>query len=166
MGRLYIRTPEPGVRGGLDFTLIRTFFARSFDSADHHDYGIGLGIHWLEIGAFIEGLAIINGEDAGFRRESVRAAAPLPNIGGWYTRSLSPRWSFRARLDWFSADIDTYDGTLINASAGVNYQIVENFGIGASYNLFRLDVGVDDNDWRGEVTTSYQGLFIHASAYW
>lgn len=155
-----------GVAAGLDFTLIRTFFGRNFVSADYHDFGVGIGVHYLEIGAFIEGNATVNGEPAGFRREAAKAAAPLPNIGAWYVRSLSDRWAFRARMDWLSADVGDYDGTLINAAAGFNYQLFEHVGLGVSYNLFQLDVGVDDDGWRGEVRTSYEGLFVHASAYW
>lgn len=155
-----------GVSAGLDFTLIRTFFGRNLDSADYHDFGVGIGLHYLEIGAFIEGNATVNGQPAGFRRETATAAAPLPNIGAWYVRSLSERWAFRARLDWLSADVGDYDGTLINAAVGFNFQLFEHAGLGVSYNLFLLDVGVDDDGWRGEVKTSYEGLFVHASAYW
>lgn len=155
-----------GVAAGIDFTLIRTFFGRNFDSANHHDFGVGIGLHYLEIGGFIEGNATVNGQPAGFRRETAKAAAPLPNIGAWYVRSLSDRWAFRARLDWLSADVGDYDGTLINASAGINYQLFEHVGLGASYNLFQLDVGVDDGTWRGEVKTTYEGLFAHVSIYW
>ena len=162
----YVFGQGTGVAAGLDFTVIRTFFGRNFDSADHHDFGVGVGMHYLEIGAFIEGSATINGQPAGFRRETAKAAAPLPNIGAWYVRSLSDRWAFRARLDWLSADVGDYDGTLINASAGFNYQVFEHVGLGVSYNLFRLDVGVDDDGWRGEVKTTYEGLFAHASVYW
>ena len=155
-----------GVAAGLDFTLIRTFFGRNFDSADYHDFGVGIGLHYLEIGAFIEGNATVNGQPAGFRREAAKAAAPLPNIGAWYVRSLSDRWALRARLDWLSADVGDYDGTLINAAVGVNFKLFEHVGLGLSYNLFQLDVGVDDDGWRGEVKTTYEGLFAHASVYW
>ena len=155
-----------GVTAGIDFTLVRTFFGRNFDSAEHHDFGIGLGLHYLEIGAFIEGLAIVNGQPAGFQREKVSAKAPLPNVGVWYIRSLSDRWAVRLRFDWFGADIDDYDGELINLTAGLNYALFDNVGLGLSYNYFELDVGVNKRDWRGEVKTIYDGLFVHASVYW
>ena len=155
-----------GVRAGLDFSLIRAVLARRFESADHHDFGIGVGIHWLEIGAFIEGNAIVNGMQAGFRRESVKAEAPLPNIGAWYIRSLSEKWALTARFDWLSADVGDYDGTLINVAAGIDYRLFEHVGLGLNYNVFRLDIGVDKKGWRGDVTTSYEGLFVHATAYW
>ena len=155
-----------GVTAGIDFRLFRTFFGRNFDSADHHDFGVGLGLRYMEIGAFIEGLAIVNGQQAGFRRETVSAKAPLPNVGVWYVRSLSDRWATRLRFDWFGAEYDDYDGQLINLSAGVNYRLFKNVGLGLSYNYFEIDLGVSKRGWRGEVKTVYDGLFVHASAYW
>ena len=155
-----------GVVAGQEFQLIRTFFARKFRSSEKQEFGLGLGIHWLEIGAFIEGNAVVNGVPAGFRRESVSAKAPLPNIGAWYTYSFSPKWAFRARLDWLSAKIDEYDGTLINAAVGLNYQLFEHAGFGLSYNLFDLDLNINKRGWHGNVNTSYEGAFVHMSFYW
>ena len=155
-----------GIVAGQEFQLIRTFFAREFKSSDKQEFGLGLGIHWLEIGAWIEGNAIINGAPAGFRRESVSAAAPLPNIGAFYLYSFSPKWVFRARLDWLSAKVGEYDGTLTNAAVGLNYQMFEHAGFGLSYNLFDLDMNVNKDGWHGNVNTRYEGAFVHVSFFW
>lgn len=155
-----------GIAAGQEFQLIRTFFARKFKSSDKQEFGLGLGIHWLEIGAWIEGNAVINGAPAGFRRESVKAEAPLPNIGAFYLYSFSPKWAFRARLDWLSAKVGDYDGTLTNVAAGINYQMFEHAGIGLSYNLFDLDLNVNKDGWHGNVNTRYDGAFVHVSFYW
>ena len=155
-----------GIAVGQEFDLVRVFFARKFRSSDNQEFGLGLGLHWLELGAWIEGNAVINGVPAGFRRESVSAQAPLPNIGAWYTYSFSPKWALKARLDWFSAEVGDYDGTLINAAVGLNYQMFEHAGLGLSYNLFDLDMNVNKNGWHGNVNTAYEGLFAHVSFYW
>jgi len=154
------------VVAGQDFSLIRVFFGRDFATSERHDAGVGLGFHWLEIGAFIEGTAIITGGGASFTRESVRVAAPLPNIGAWYRYSWDPKWAVRARYDWFSASVGEYDGTMTNASIGFNYQMSENFGIGLNYNDFELDVGINKSDWNGSLRTSYKGMFVYLSANW
>lgn len=153
------------VVAGQDFALVRVFFGRDFATSERHDAGIGAGFHWLEIGAFIEGTVIINGERDS-RRESVRVAAPLPNIGGWYRYSWDSKWAFRARLDWFSASVGEYDGTMTNASIGLSYQMFEHLGIGLNYNDFELDVGIRKSDWNGSLRTSYEGLFVYLSANW
>lgn len=151
--------------GGTEFSLTRFFFGRQLDTSRRHDIGIGGGIHWLHIGTFIEGEILVNGVPAGARR-SVSVEAPLPNIGAWYNYSISSRWALRGRLDLFGADIGDYDGLLVNASLGVNFQAFEHFGIGLNYNYFELDVGIDKSGWRGEFETTYDGVYVYASYYY
>jgi len=149
---------------GSQFSLTRIFFARQLDSRRTHDVSIGGGIHWLHFGAFIEGEILVNGTPTSARR-SVSAEAPLPNIGVWYKYSITPRWAFRTRLDLFSASIDDYDGHLINVGLGVNYQAFEHFGIGLNYNFVELDLKIKKSDWRGNVRTTYDGVYVNASFY-
>ena len=155
-----------GVKAGQEFTLIRAFFARRFESSEKHEFGIGAGLHWLEFGAFIQGNIIVGNGDTAFRRESVNAVAPLPNVGAWYMRSLSPKLALTTRVDWFGASIDEYDGTLINASLGLNYQAFEHFGVGLNYNVFELNVDVKKSNWNGNANISYKGPYAYLSFYW
>ncbi len=149
---------------GTGFSLTRIFVGRKLNTRETHDFGIGGGIHWLHITSFIEGEILVNGVPAGARR-SVSVEAPLPNIGAWYRYSISPRWALRARLDLFGADIGDYDGLLVNASLGLNFRAFEHVGLGLSYNYFELDVGIDKSDWRGELETIYDGVYVYASIY-
>ena len=150
---------------GVNFSLTRIFFGRQLGTSKSHDVGIGGGIHWLDMGAFIEGEILINGTPVAARR-SVGAEAPLPNIGAWYKYSISPRWALRARVDLFNASIGDYDGLLLNVALGVNYRAFEHVGVGLNYNYFKLDVGIDKSDWRGDIETIYDGVYVYASFYY
>jgi len=150
---------------GTSFSLTRIFFGRQLNTSKVHDVGLGGGLHWLHIASFIEGEILVNGTPAGARR-SVSVEAPLPNIGAWYRYSISPRWALRARLDLFGADIGDYDGLLVNVSLGLNFQAFEHVGLGLSYNYFELDVGVDKSNWRGDLETIYDGVYVYASIYY
>ncbi|MHC4374916.1 MAG: hypothetical protein ACYSTO_12300, partial [Planctomycetota bacterium] len=108
--------------GGADFTLLRVFFARDFDVGRQHEFGLGAGIHWLEFGAYLEGMILVDDGGTAYAKESVSVSGPLPNIGVWYNYSIANRWVFTSRLDFFSADIGRYDGTMINLSLGVNWR--------------------------------------------
>jgi hypothetical protein len=155
------------ISAGQEFTLNRIFFGRDFSIKKRHEFGIGAGLHWLELGAYISGNIIDGSGGVGpFRTESVSASAPLPNIGAWYVYSISPKWAFKSRLDWLSASVGDYDGRLINASLGVNYQVFKNAGIGASYNVFDLNVGVKKSDWYGQWDMTYRGPYAHLSFFW
>ncbi len=151
---------------GSELQVTRLFVGRQWRNDDNNEFGFGAGVHWLDISAFIQGQAFIDGQDAGFRRESVRTNGPLPNIGAWYVHAWSRRWAMTARLDWLSASVGDYDGSIVNASAGVNYAMNDYFGIGLSYNLFELDIGVKDEFWQGRVSHRFDGAYIYLSALW
>jgi len=162
----YVLKVGSNVGAGVEFSVARVFFGREFSSGQKHEFGLGFGLHWLEIGAFVEGEFFLNDESTGFRRESVSADAPLPNIGGWYWYALSPRWMLTTRLDWFGASIGDYSGNLWNANAGVSFQAWRNVGISLSYQLFNLDVDIDKSDWHGGVDLTYDGPFLAINLIW
>ena len=149
---------------GSSFSLSRIFVGRRFKPGKRHDIGVGAGVHWLHLGAFVEGEIRINGIPVAARR-SVSEEAPLPNIGIWYDYSISPRWAFRSRFDLLSANVGDYDGVLINAAFGVNYQAFEHVGIGLNYNYFELDVKIDKSGWQGKIETIYDGAYVYVSLY-
>jgi hypothetical protein len=125
-----------------------------------------VGLHWLQIGAYIEGEMFLNDQSSGFRRESVSADLPLPNIGAWYWRSLSPRWLLTTHVDWFNASIGDYSGSLWNAGAGINFQAWEHVGFGLSYQYFKIDVDVDKANWQGNAELTQHGPFLAVSFNW
>ena len=151
---------------GNDFMLVRTFLGRDFSANEKHDFGVGVGIHWLDMGGSIQGTILVDGEEIASGKKSVRVSSPLPNIGVWYTYSISDRWAIKGRADWLSASIDPYDGTMTNLGLGVNFQATRNFGIGLSYIDFDLDVKIDDTHWHGEAVTSYEGAYAYLSFFW
>jgi hypothetical protein len=152
--------------GGVDLTIARTFFGRSFTNAPNYEFGAGAGLHWMEIGAFIEGEIIIDENTTGFQRESVSADFPLPNVGAWYMYSWNKQWLFQARVDWLSVSIGDYSGGLWNAQVGIHWQAFKNIGFGLTYNAFELDVDVDKSDWRGSADISQNGPFLAVTAAW
>ncbi len=154
------------VRAGVENSVIRVFFGRRFSTGPQHEFGVGAGLHWMKVNAFIEGEAFINGEASGFQRGSVSSGVPLPNIGAWYYYSPAPHWLLSARLDWLSANIGNYKGGLWNSAVGANFQISRHFGIGLQYQFFQLDVDVDKSDWKGKAKISQKGPFLALTATW
>lgn len=151
---------------GLETNITRVFFGRKFSYGDDHQFGAGIGFHWLDVSIFAEGEFFLNGESTGVRREEVSASAPLPNIGAWYEKAINKRWAWYTRVDWLSASIDEYSGSIVNAAAGVNFQATQHIGLGAAYNFFRINVDVDKNDWHGGVELEQQGPFLYVDFVW
>jgi len=146
--------------------IARVFVGRAFSTGPRHEFGAGAGLHWMEMEATIKGEIIIDEDSTGFHRGSVDAAIPLPNIGAWYMYSWSPKWVFQTRVDWLSASIGDYSGSLWNAQAGIHWQTFKNLGVGLYYNNFKIDVDVEKSDWRGAVETTQQGPYLALTATW
>ena len=129
-------------------------------------FGIGVGLHALDLSASVTGEARIEGASVGESRAEGSADGPLPNIGAWYIWAPNDRWALTTRLDWLSASIDAYDGTIVNASAGFNFRIMKNIGAGINYNVFTLNVNVSDSDWSGKADVRLHGPYAYVSVYW
>lgn len=155
-----------GASAGVDLDIARLFFGRTFSSSPQHEFGLGVGLHWLKVSADVSGQILTSAGDTEFYQDSVSADSPLPNFGAWYIYSWSPQWALTTRFDWLSVTFDEFSGSLWNASLGVNWAPFEQVGFGASWNFFGLDVDVDKADWHGGAQISQNGPFISVTAYW
>lgn len=154
------------VGAGIAVDVARIFFGRKFLEGPRHELGAGIGFHWMKIDAYLDGEAFINDESTGARRESVNAAAPLPNLGLWYQYAFSSRWLAGTRVDWLDVDFDEYAGQLLNGAVSINYMPIEHLGVTFSYQYFALDVDIDKRGWRGGVDFTYRGPFLSLTATW
>lgn len=154
------------VEGGVKLAVTRVFLGYSLIRKPQHDLGIGIGIHNLDLDAYIEGEVRANGETTGRQKVSNGASQILPNIGGWYNYSPARKWLLHARLDWISANIGDYDGSLWNSSIGVNYQAWRNVGFDLSWQYFHLNVKVDNSDWIGGANMTYSGPVLAVTFGW
>ena len=151
---------------GIDVKVARAFIGRVFNTSPQHEFGLGIGLHWMELGSFIEGEVIVDENTTEFQRVSVGASFPLPNIGAWYMYSWSSKWIFVSRADWFNASIGNYSGSLWDFSAGVNYQAFKNIGIGLAFKGYLINLDVDKTEWRGKVEMNQVGPVLSLTATW
>jgi len=153
------------VRGGVSIGVIRIFVGRIISSGPKHSLGAGLGVHAMNIGAFIEGEVLTSEGDREFDKKSVNGLIPLPNVGGWYHWAPTPKWAFVARVDWFGITIDKYSGALWDIAPGVKYQIIKNFGVGLDYRFFFLNARITDGTLDGKFNMDFSGplLTLHAN---
>jgi len=154
------------VEAGTKLAVSRLFFGRSFFKNAQNDFGLGIGIHNLDLSAYVEGEVLVNDASTGVKRVSVSANQPLPNIGGWYNFSPARNWLLHARLDWIGANVGDYDGDLWNASAGIGYQAWRHVGFDLSWQYFNLDLSVDSNKWAGSMDLTYSGPVLAVTFGW
>ena len=162
----YVVKAGTNAGAGVDVDVARMFFGRTFSEGANHEFGAGLGFHWMQIGAFIDGELFLNGESTGVRRESVSASAPLPNLGAWYDYAFNSEWLAGVRFDWLDVSFDEYSGNLLNSSVSISYVPWDHFGVTLAYQYFGIDVDVDKDSWNGGVDFSYRGPFLSVTATW
>ncbi|NNK32943.1 MAG: hypothetical protein HKP02_07455 [Xanthomonadales bacterium] len=154
------------VEGGVKVAVSRLFVGRSLVKKPRHDFGIGAGIHNLDISTFIGGEVIVDEDTTGYQRADASASQILPNAGAWYNFSPARRWLLHGRVDWISANIGDYDGTMWNTNIGVNFQAFQHVGFDLSYQFFDIDLSVDKSDWRGGVNLRYSGPVVAMTVNW
>lgn len=151
------------IEAGYGLNIYRVFVGRVISKGIKYEFAGGLGIHLMNINAFIKGDAFINEEDFHFRKSVINSTIPLPNIGVWYIYAPTTRLSLMGRLDWFGITVGEYSGSLWNIGPSINYQIFKNIGVGASYRYFRAIAKVDKSNWDGKVNLTYKGPLISIS---
>lgn len=153
-------------KAGYDLTVVRLFLGRKVWERPNQELGVGVGAHWMEFDAFLEGQILTSMGDTEFHRGKVEAEFPLPNFGAWYVWSWSPKWALMARLDWLDVSIGEYSGGLWNSQVGLNWQVFDHFGVGFFYSGFVIDADVTRSNWRGKVEANQHGPLISISTSW
>ena len=153
---------EAGVKlkSNMDLDVGRLFFGYSLLKDDRKEIGLGLGLHYLAIDSAIAGEARIDGVPVGRVERGFDDWAVLPNIGFYANYALSSKWLINARIDWISADIGDYDGTLWNNEAAIQYQMFDNVGIGLAYRYMSFDIAADKSNKYWAIDLDYGGPLL------
>jgi len=147
-------------------SVTRLFFSRRFRDGGRHSIRLGAGVHLLKIAATVGGEVTLDDLTTEYLTSAVSASFPVPDVGVWYRYSPSDRWLLYSRLDWLSANLGGYAGSIWNFAVGANLQITEHLGIGLSYQLFELDGRIREELWRGSIRTRLTGPNLHITGYW
>ena len=106
------------------------------------------------------GSASLNNEDADFS-VSADANAPMPLLGLFFDYHFTPKWSAGLHGQFFALDLDddtfSFSGSVTNLRLSTEYWVLNNIGLGVAVDWFKLDVDLDDSDWKGSVDYEYWG---------
>ena len=153
---------DVGTSIGSDFDLSvwRAFYGYSLYKTEQAEFGIGGGLHILDVETELSGLASVNNAARSFSVQTSDVSAPLPNLGIYGGYAFSSKWYVGAYADWLSVNVDEYDGYLTGAGINLQYQAFKNVGFGLGYQYFETDYDVDSSDWEGSVAYQYDGLSV------
>ena len=148
-----------------DLDIARGFLGYSFVKTDKADMGAGLGLHYLNIDISVVGEIKVGNEERKARR-GIDDWAVLPNVGAYAGYAFSPKWFVGGRVDWISANINDYDGTIWNAEATVQYQMFKHFGVGVAYRYLDFELGKDNGTKKADwfIQSEYSGPMLFFTA--
>lgn len=90
---------------------------------------------------------------------------PVPIIGFFNGHKLYEKLYLRYSGNFFAIKTPKYLGTMLDFSAGIEYNFNQNSAIGLGYKAFSLDVEFKGNkDFNGKVEYSHHGINIYLTA--
>ncbi len=97
--------------------------------------------------------------------EQEDVTAPLPHFGLSYAYAISPSLALNLQVIGFALEIDSIDGSIVEADADVTWQPSRHFGGGIGVRYFNTNVKSTGSDLNGELDFEYYGpvLFIQAT---
>ncbi len=152
------------IKSNMDLDVGRFFYGYSLIKDDKKEFGLGLGLHYLGVDTAIAGEAKIIGIPVGRVKRGFDDWAVLPNLGAYGNYAFSPKWIVKGRVDWISANIGDYDGTLWNTEAAVQYQMFKNVGVGLAYRYLSFDIAADKSSKSWAIDLDYSGPLLFVTA--
>jgi hypothetical protein len=134
----------------MDLRMLTFTYTRSLLRRERFELGAGFGIHLTETEAS-------GAVPAEFQREEVSQAGALPTAALDLTWRITRRFALSARGQYFSAEVDEFDGSFQDYHADLQFRLRPNFAIGIGYTSIAMDLIVRDDDSPGRFDLSTRG---------
>jgi hypothetical protein len=118
-----------------------------------------IGLAAINLSTGINLSAPVSGSGSGDVSDQRDASFTAPAVypGAFLNLRAHPRLIIRVSGGYISADFGDIDGQIAQAQAGAEFMFNRLVGIGGSYSYNRLSVGVEDNNFRGDLRYSFNG---------
>jgi hypothetical protein len=140
------------VTASFDIAVTRLSFGYSFFKRQDKELGVALGFHVTDIGAQLVSTGG-NGDDG-------KLLAPLPVISLYGQCALTDVWAIAGRLDAFRLEYDAYEGHVYSIGVDALCQPWRHFGFGLGWRALEIEASAENDGWKGEVATNYQGPIV------
>ncbi len=106
------------------------------------------GVKIADVSLELEGTDAHPGERRTVRED---ATAPVPLIGLWFSGILPGNFSYELQGRGLTLPIEGYRFDILDANLMVNYDVHENFQVGAGYRTFIVNADVDDFEFKSSL---------------
>ena len=106
------------------------------------------GVKIADVSLELEGTDAHPGEQRTVK-EDVRA--PVPLVGLWFSGSLPRGFSYELQGRGLTMPVEGYRFDILDANLMLNYEVHENFHVGAGYRTFIVNADVDDFEFKSSL---------------
>jgi hypothetical protein len=114
------------VTSSLGYDIVKFAYLWSFYHSDKVELSAGGGIHLTDIGVNLEASITNNGISASRADTTV----PLPVISFRLGYKVTPKLNWFLQTELFAISVGDWDGTYSDLQLGVEYQLLQNLGVG------------------------------------
>lgn len=147
------------ITASFDSSLASAAVGWSFIRNDTTEFGIDLGLSALSLKSALDASV------AGISVASFTAfdeTYPLPTVGVYFTKALSPKWSLEGRFSGIGLSLgQDFKGTIIDAMGGAEFRPWQNVGFGIAYVYNEADAKLKDVSDNLDIKWKYQGPFAY-----
>jgi hypothetical protein len=140
-------------------------YSLMFDQKKRLFVGLGISLQDLELG--IQG-TMSSPNPGAIIDSTLNSTAPLPTLNVGFNYAFSENWLFQSRLGWLGVEFDLdsdeeLSGEIINANVGILWKAFNNVSFFAQYQVFDVNVDVDDNGKLFALDYDYKGPVLGVS---
>lgn len=141
-----------------DWKVFAATYTWSFLQTNTYEVGFTIGANITKLKLGVETLA-------GLIAAAENATVPLPVLGLSAAYAFTPKLQLKAGGGWFGIKIGDVDGSQWLFNLDLEYNAWKYVGFGVGYRFYRIDVGVTDEDFRGDIRYDYHGFQAFLKLY-
>ena len=143
----------------IGFKLLEVAYEYAFMHSENFELAGSAGLHYTDITVALRAdVTTPGGVGTVERGGSESVALPLPVFGLRGLWHMGGDFYLDGQAQWFALELDKYDGKITNFRGAVIWQPSKWIGIGAGYDYFKIDLGVDgDSGFNGQLDWTYSG---------
>ena len=152
------------VESYFDLDIYQTSYSYSFFQDDRIDLGVITGLYIMPINLGLNATGLVEAN------EKEKFIAPLPSIGLRADFAITPNVFLRSRSQLFYIRVDSFKGFLTEQHFAVEYLPAKHFGMGIGYDVFRMRIESDGEDYpnidlKGNISFEYGAFMLYGKVY-
>jgi hypothetical protein len=147
------------VKSALDYEILKLGYLWSFHHTDKIELGVGAGLHVTRVNFDLQSDSTVLGSSAG----DASVTAPLPVISFGLNYSVTPKFSWMLKTEFFGIKYEDYTGIYTDTSLVMEYRLVKHFGLGLGIGTSSLEVEQDGSDENFSYANRISGALMYAT---